>query len=127
MASRPRFMLPKENMGFVLLTNQTSSPFPAMAADVIWEIMLEDSTEPVSKESIQKTPPAKKKDPPTTNLQSQASKIEEILALRKPKERTAALEKMGVIRITGTATIPQSGLKGTLTWIIDGYPVSERG
>ena len=88
MASRPRFMLPKENMGFVLLTNQTSSPFPAMAADVIWEIMLEDSTEPVSKESIQKTPPAKKKDPPTTNLQSQASKIEEILALRKPKERT---------------------------------------
>ncbi|MFC2168615.1 serine hydrolase domain-containing protein, partial [Acidobacteriota bacterium] len=114
------YMLPEENIGFVLLTNQTSSPFPAAAADLIWGILLEDADEPLPKAPVEKSAPSKNKISSETNNQSQALKIEEILALRKPGERKAALEKMGIIRITGTATIPQSGLKGTLTWTIDG-------
>ncbi|MCJ7581940.1 MAG: beta-lactamase family protein [Candidatus Aminicenantes bacterium] len=103
------YMLPEENMGFVLLTNQTSSSFPAAAADVIWEILLEDSSEPVSKEPVQKAAPAKKQATSETDIQSQTLKMEEIFALRE---------------IPGPRTAVQSvGCSGWLEGSICGYPV----
>jgi CubicO group peptidase (beta-lactamase class C family) len=48
------------------------------------------------------------------------SSVEDILALRKTEERKAALQKLGLFRMTGSAQMFQSAVKGKLTWYVDG-------
>jgi len=108
-------MLPESNMGFVLLTNLTSSPFPASAADVVFGTLLDTAAAPV-----QKTGPVKKLVPEDTDNQSREQLLDKILTLRKSGERKAALQDMGIIRLKGKASIPHSGIKGTFSWTIDG-------
>jgi CubicO group peptidase (beta-lactamase class C family) len=46
--------------------------------------------------------------------------VEDILALRKTEERKAALQKLGLFRMTGSAQMFQSAVKGKLTWYVEG-------
>ena len=46
--------------------------------------------------------------------------VEDILALRKTEERKAALQKMGLFLMTGSAQMFQSAVKGKLTWYVEG-------
>jgi hypothetical protein len=46
--------------------------------------------------------------------------VEDILALRKTEERKAALQKMGLFRMTGSAQMFQSAVKGKLSWYVEG-------
>jgi len=46
--------------------------------------------------------------------------VEDILALRKTEERKSALQKLGLFRMTGSAQMFQSAVKGKLTWYVEG-------
>ncbi len=46
--------------------------------------------------------------------------VEDILALRKTEERKSALQKLGLFRMTGSAQMFQSAVKGKLAWYVEG-------
>lgn len=46
--------------------------------------------------------------------------LDRILALRKPDQRKAALDKLGACRFSGTVRVSQSGVTGAVDWYVHG-------
>jgi len=53
-------------------------------------------------------------------------KLEEILDLRRTVERKAALDSLGVIRLSGTVRLPHNGIDGTVEWYAAGSDLLRR-